>query len=202
MRPMHSKRSWTPHDYIKLMNLQKLLRRLESLAPDEEPRLVDIPWIRLQAEEDTSADELRFMRRKVVALIEPLVRAGRLSDAELRFLKEAVGLNKAGLRARAVGRPADVSQPPGNLELILYLFDCDPLVGDLEERYRKLVKRLGKNRADLWYTKQVLTSIWPLLRGSMRRARSAAVVGVVGFALRFFGMGKIADELKRVVAKR
>ena len=76
-------------------------------------------------------------------------------------------------------------QPPRNLELLLYLFVpqsyCDPLVGDLGELYRARVSRLGKGRPDAWYAKQVVASIWLLLRA-----------GVVAFVLRSFVMGSIA----------
>jgi len=103
-------------------------------------------------------------------------------------------------------RSTNISQPPRNLELFLYLIvpqsDWDPLIGDLEERYRKLVKRLGKSRADVWYMKQVLTSICPFLLAGMQRMHSSVVVGVVGFVLRFFGVGSVAGELKRAVAKK
>jgi hypothetical protein len=96
--------------------------------------------------------------------------------------------------------------PPPNWELLLYLLvppsDCDPVVGDLEERYRKVVKRIGKERADIYYAEQVLISIWPLLRAGLRRIGSSAVVGVVGFVLRVFGMGSIAEEMKRVRARK
>jgi hypothetical protein len=93
-------------------------------------------------------------------------------------------------------------QPPANLDFILYLLmspaDCEALIGDLEELYRNLVERLGKTRADLWYTKQVLTSIWPLLSSSVRRLGSSTVVNALCLVLRFCGLGGMAEDLKQL----
>ena len=98
--------------------------------------------------------------------------------------------------------PPSRSAPPAKLELILYLLlprtDCDALIGDLEQRYRKVNKRLGKRNADIWYTKQVVSSVWPLLRAAVRRVGGSAVVGVLGLVLRMVGLGSVADELKRL----
>lgn len=132
------------------------------------------------------------------------VRRALLASANLEAEK-AVEVLRQELRQELLSAKKQ-RQPPLNLELLLHLFipqsDCEPLVGDLEERYRKLVKRLGIRRADLWYTKQVLTSIWPLLRAGLGRMGSSAAIGVIAFVPRVFGMGRIADELKQVVRRR
>jgi hypothetical protein len=149
-------------------------------------------------EAEAALREAALRRREAEAVAELRLRE---ADAALWRLKRVA--REAVAREEVAAREAEAAlQPPRNLELLLYLFNCEPLVGDLEERYRKLVKRLGQRRADLWYTKQVLTSIWPLLRAGLRRMGSSAAVGAIAFVLRLFGMGRIADELKQVVRRR
>jgi hypothetical protein len=107
---------------------------------------------------------------------------------------------------RELNRALEVveERPPANLELLLHLAmspaDCEALIGDLEERYRKLATRLGRKRADIWYAKQVLTSIWPLLRDMIRRLGSSAVVHALCLILRLSGLGSIAGDLQRISA--
>ena len=97
--------------------------------------------------------------------LEPLVFVSSASQPSLTFAEKC--------QLEILVRMLDQIRPPANLEFILHLLmsraDCEALIGDLEEQYRILVERLGKTRADLWYTKQVFTSIWPLLRDSVRR---------------------------------
>jgi hypothetical protein len=99
-------------------------------------------------------------------------------------------------------KTSDQAQPPANLDFILYFLmpraDCDALIGDLAERYSHLVERLGKVRADLWYAKQVLTSVWPLLSSWVRRLGSSTVVNALCLVLRFFGLGGMAEDLKQL----
>src|SRR5436190_11200571 len=82
------------------------------------------------------------------------------------------------------------TRPPRNAELCFHLFlppdIADSIVGDLDERFAKLVKRLGPTRAAWWYRKQVFTSMWPLAKTAIRRAGSSSVLGVVRFVLRVF----------------
>lgn len=86
--------------------------------------------------------------------------------------------------------------PPINTQIILDLLlppdKCEALVGDFEEIYRKKHRRVGKKGADLWYWKQVIITIWPLLRA----ARGGFVVNMVAFVLRMLGLGSLADQLK------
>jgi hypothetical protein len=170
--------------------LQELLALIEGLTPAERQELLN-------------QKEITWLQGRILIRLR---RDGTLSPPQiLKTLKASEELNERLLRSGFNGS-ARVYRPPRNLELLLHLFvpqaDCDPLIGDLEERYRKLAKRLGIGRANTWYTKQVLTSIWPLLRAGVRRVGSTAVVSVVTFALRLFGMGSLADELKRAVVKK
>jgi hypothetical protein len=63
-------------------------------------------------------------------------------------------------------REMEASSP--NADLILHLLlrndEAEVLSRDLQERYSKIVKRLGKRRAHVWLWGQVLRSIWPLLK--------------------------------------
>jgi hypothetical protein len=100
-----------------------------------------------------------------------------------------------------VNRPTLV-RPPVNFDFILYMLmpraDCEALIGDLEEQYRNLIERLGKRRADIWYGQQVLTSVWPLLSSSIRRLGNSTVVNALCLVLRFWGLGSVAEDLKRM----
>jgi len=59
-------------------------------------------------------------------------------------------------------------QPPIRAEFALYLLlngtERDAAIGDLIERYPKVVKRYGKRKADLWVWSQVIRSIGPVFR--------------------------------------
>lgn len=47
--------------------------------------------------------------------------------------------------------------------------DSEHLLGDLEEEYCYICSRFGKQKADLWYYKQVVSSFWPLVSLSFKR---------------------------------
>jgi len=96
--------------------------------------------------------------------------------------------------------------PPLNALFFLHLFlppdMCYGLVGDLDQRFRKLVGQIGTARARWWYRKQVFTSLWPLFCAAVRRGGRSTVLSLVGFGLRLFGQGAVADELKSALGKR
>jgi len=92
--------------------------------------------------------------------------------------------------------------PPINAQFLLDLFlpesHCEEFLGDLQERYNKKVPRLGKLRADLWYRKQVFTSLWPLFRAWMKRSSKGSLARVVCFGLRLVGRESWANALRKV----
>jgi hypothetical protein len=141
-------------------------------------------WVESQASQ-TSTDDIK---------LEPIVFVGSAEQRLLDFQE----IHRRALLARMLRQ----IRPPANLEFILHLLmsraDCEALIGDLEEQYRILVERLGKTKADLWYTKQVSTSIWPLLRDSVRRLTNSTVINVLCLVLRFWGLGGLAEELKQI----
>jgi hypothetical protein len=99
-------------------------------------------------------------------------------------------------------RPLQIApRPPTKLALALYLLmedqDADAAAGDLEERFSERVKRLGERGARIWYAKQIVASVWPLLRACIGRVSTSAVSGLLGIVLRVVGLGGVADELKR-----
>lgn len=65
---------------------------------------------------------------------------------------------------------------------LLYLFlsrqERDGLLGDLEEGYQEVHTRFGTWAARVWYWKQVLTSLWPLL---LRAVSTLIKVGALGW---------------------
>ncbi|HEY4089734.1 MAG TPA: LuxR C-terminal-related transcriptional regulator [Bryobacteraceae bacterium] len=94
-----------------------------------------------------------------------------------------------------------VPTPPINAQLLMDLFlqesRCEEFLGDLEERYSRKLMRLGKTRSDIWYCKQVLTSLWPLFAASSVRVSKGSVSHVFCFVLRLLGLGGWADALRK-----
>jgi len=72
------------------------------------------------------------------------------------------------LLTRSSGTTESDPRPPFNAEYLLYLLvgtaDRDILIGDLIEGYSRILKRFNKRRADIWFYKQVIGSVFPLLR--------------------------------------
>ena len=73
------------------------------------------------------------------------------------------------IASKEKGRP----RPPINAEYVLHLLltkdERISLPGDLTEEYADIVQHFGKTRADIWYCKQVLGSLAPLLRRAIVR---------------------------------
>jgi hypothetical protein len=94
-----------------------------------------------------------------------------------------------------------LAQPPLNAQFLLDLFlpddVCEAFLGDLQERYARKLPRLGKQRADWWYRKQVLTSLWPLARSFGRRVSLGFVWRIGAFVLRLIGFPALADALRK-----
>ena len=67
----------------------------------------------------------------------------------------------------ATKREPILPRPPINAEYILYLVlrkdERDVVIGDLIESYGHILRRFNKRRADLWFYKQVIASLIPLL---------------------------------------
>jgi hypothetical protein len=76
-----------------------------------------------------------------------------------------------------------VPRPPLNAEYILYLLlrksEREEIIGDLIESYGHLVKRFDKRHADIWFYKQVLGSLLPLLRRQILRIGALVWLGRV-----------------------
>ena len=74
------------------------------------------------------------------------------------------------------------SSPPKNAEYLLYLLlpksERDYIPGDLIEEYNTIIQpKFGKRRAMLWYWKQVISSIGPILWSRLKRL--SVFVGIV-----------------------
>ena len=65
------------------------------------------------------------------------------------------------------------NRPPLNAEYVLYLLlrngEREAVIGDLVECYGQILRRFNKRRADVWFYKQVIGSLWPLLRRALLR---------------------------------
>jgi hypothetical protein len=70
--------------------------------------------------------------------------------------------------------------PPQFAEYILYLLLTKAervyLIGDLTEEFNQVLEKFGAKRAKLWYHKQVLTSVSPLLYRWLTRLKSVVAV--------------------------
>lgn len=81
-------------------------------------------------------------------------------------------------KARSTGEPA---RPPFNAEYLLYLLlrkeEREALIGDLIEEYGTITRRFNKQRADIWFYKQVLGSLLPLLRRQILRIGALVWLG-------------------------
>jgi hypothetical protein len=69
--------------------------------------------------------------------------------------------------------------------------DCDAIVGDLEERYRLIHKNFGQRRANCWYWKETLRSMWPLVWACAKKVALKPVIGVINWAV---GKGLFGDD--------
>lgn len=62
-------------------------------------------------------------------------------------------------------------EPPKSAEYLAYLFlpktDRETLLGDLTEEYPSVVEKFGRRGAQFYFYKQVVWSIWPLVRKSI-----------------------------------
>jgi hypothetical protein len=56
--------------------------------------------------------------------------------------------------------------PPRSAEFLFYLFldskNCDAIVGDIEERYKLILIKFGRRRANFWYWTQSIKSVGPI----------------------------------------
>lgn len=94
------------------------------------------------------------------------------ADPAAKASRDIFGLIAAISIIALLTRSSDATEsdprPPFNAEYLLYLLvgtaDRDILIGDLIEGYSQIRKRFNKRRADLWFYKQVIGSLFPLLR--------------------------------------
>src|SRR5262249_42792715 len=67
-----------------------------------------------------------------------------------------------------------VHEPPFDATRLLSWFvsslNCESIVGDLEERYPIVFKQKGHRSAQLWFWRQVVQSLFPLVIAAIRRA--------------------------------
>jgi hypothetical protein len=83
--------------------------------------------------------------------------------------------------------PSVFLKPPRSAEFLFYLFldaqNCDALVGDLEERYRLILKTFGQRRANFWYWTQAIRSVRPLVWAWTKKVALKPVVDLVSWAV-------------------
>lgn len=83
----------------------------------------------------------------------------------------------------AIRRKPAHPRPPFNAEYVLYFLlgseERSVLIGDLIEDYGKVLERFNKRRADIWFYKQVVGSLLPLLRRALLRIGALVWLGQV-----------------------
>lgn len=72
-------------------------------------------------------------------------------------------------------------RPPFNAEYLLYLVlrreEREVVIGDLIEEYGQVRERFNKRRADIWFYKQVIWSVWPFFRRAIYKLFTLAWLG-------------------------
>jgi len=95
-------------------------------------------------------------------------------------------VNRLTTTAKAKSKSLAV-MPPVNAEFLFhFLLDrqhSDAIIGDLEERYRKLHKKFGRRRANFWYWTQTVVSLRPIMRAWVKKVVMKPVVGIVTWAV-------------------
>jgi hypothetical protein len=108
-------------------------------------------------------------------------------DPKAKELRDFVGLIAAisfiGLLVHS-GKPTKTEpRPPFNAEYVLHLLlrkdERNVVIGDLIEGYGNILERFDKRRADLWFYKQVIGSLFPLLRRAVVKIGTLVWLGRV-----------------------
>lgn len=77
--------------------------------------------------------------------------------------------------------------PPSGVEYLFYFVldaaNCDAIVGDLEERYRIILRKFGKGPADFWYWKQAICSVGPIVLAWVKKLILKPFIGVIAWAV-------------------
>lgn len=72
-------------------------------------------------------------------------------------------------------------KPPVNATYMLFLLlgrvEREVVIGDLVEEYAQIIERFGKFRADIWFYRQVIGSLWPLLRRAILKIGALVWLG-------------------------
>ena len=155
---------------ITMEELQKMYPEEEDLFPEEMP---PVKWLKTDEEIRAALTE-----EDVLPGNDPAHPASSLPEYEAvcnegsnRYqLRLAVRLLKRHQQLSLFGDAMESAekQPPKFGEYLAYLFlpktDRVTLLGDLTEEYPKLVKKFGLRWAKVYFYKQVLWSILPLIR--------------------------------------
>lgn len=111
--------------------------------------------------------------RAVYVTKEELEEAQDTSEADA-FLNQTIRVlesKKEELMHYYMHYPLDDEEPPQSADFLAYIFlsraDRNLLLDDLAEEYPSVVARLGQRGARVYYYKQVLASIWPLIRTAL-----------------------------------
>jgi hypothetical protein len=107
---------------------------------------------------------------------------GRKSLNEINAILNTMGLS-LGMRVDSGGRlhSPNTETPPKKAEYLLYYLltkrDRESIPGDLEEEYRTvIVPKFGPQYARIWYWKQVICSVWPIIGCRLRRIVSIGAI--------------------------
>jgi hypothetical protein len=140
------------------------------------------PHFDVQVELSKEEAELMFAKLNTID-----VKLEGLSKFEIEkaitLLRKSLELTQQIVTPAVDSSPTATERPPQRAEYLLFLLlsrdERDVVTGDLFECYNRIVCRFGKRRADLWYYKQVVGSLWPLLRRAIVKIGALVWLGRV-----------------------
>lgn len=98
-----------------------------------------------------------------------------------KMLEKALSLAEHQPTGSRIGRKQTPPRPPFNAEYLLYLLlrrdEWEIVIGDLLETYGQILVRFNKRRANIWFYKQVVGSLFPLLRRALLRIGALVWLG-------------------------
>jgi len=173
------------HDYVELGELNKCLHRHAAKGHSRLARVGELTYLDgLDASEIANALNLseqmvKTDRYRVLTELRR-ERAKRLRIRPFATV-EQLPSQLPDSAASDENERAGTLRPPFNAEYILYLVlqkgEREEIVGDLIETYAELCDRFDKRRADLWFYKQVIGSLLPLLRRAILKVGAFVWLG-------------------------
>ena len=166
-----------------------------SLNAETDPRWLDLALQELQPLVQAEMRRLRSLhpeiqRQEVLTAIAPSSspKASRDSNAPDEMLAHDAPEGK-NVRAMESGQAPLPECPTTVLYLCLSKKDREAFIGDFQDEFQQAAERLGRTRASLYYTWEVLKEIGPVVWPRLRKLtlRLAGMLGLTEAVRRWFG---------------